>query len=81
MQRMEEETTQGEALYDRFALPMYTYICQHVSNKQDAEDLLMEVFLVAFNNETLASFPTERQFAWLMRVTRNKMIDRHRRLA
>lgn len=81
MQRMAEETTRGETLYDRFALPMYTYICQHVSNKQDAEDLLMEVFLIAFNNETFASLPAERQFAWLMRVTRNKMIDRHRRLA
>lgn len=78
---MEEETAWGEALYDRFALPMYTYICQHVSNKQDAEDVLMEVFLIAFNNETLASLPAERQFAWLVRVTQNKMIDRHRHLA
>jgi RNA polymerase sigma-70 factor, ECF subfamily len=81
MQRMEEETTRSETLYDRFALPIYTYICQHISNKQDAEDLLMEVFLIAFNNETLASLPAERHLAWLMRVTRNKMIDSYRRLA
>jgi RNA polymerase sigma-70 factor (ECF subfamily) len=78
---MEEATTWGETFYDRFALPMYTYICQHVSNKQDAEDLLMEVFLIAFNNATIASLPAERQFAWLLKVTRNKMIDRYRRLA
>jgi len=78
---MAEDTSWGETLYDRFALPMYTYICQHVSNKQDAEDLLMEVFLIAFNNETLASLPAEQRLAWLLRVTRNKMIDRHRRLA
>lgn len=81
MQRMEAETAWGEALYDRFAPPMYTYICQHVSNKQDAEDVLMEVFLIAFNNELLASLPVERQLAWLLKVTKNKMIDRHRRLA
>jgi RNA polymerase sigma factor (sigma-70 family) len=43
--------------------------------------VLMEVFLIAFNTETLASLPVERQFAWLLRVTRNKMIDRYRRLA
>jgi RNA polymerase sigma factor (sigma-70 family) len=81
MQRMEEDTTRGETLYDRFALPIYTYICQHVSNKQDAEDLLMEVFLIAFNNEALFSLSAERQCAWLKRVTRNKMIDRYRRHA
>jgi RNA polymerase sigma factor (sigma-70 family) len=79
--RMDEDTTWGETLYDRFALPMYTYVCQHVSNKQDAEDLLMEVFLTAFKSETLASLPAKQQLAWLMRLTRNKIIDRYRHLA
>lgn len=84
MKRMDEETTQDEgnhALYDRFTLTIYTYICQQVSNTQDAEDLLVEVFLAAFNNEALFSLPAERQLAWLLRVTRNKMVDRYRHLA
>ena len=84
MQRMGEETTRDEGnrtLYDRFALTIFTYICQHVSNTQDAGDLLVEVFLAAFNNEALSSLPAERQLAWLMRVTRNKLVDRHRHLA
>src|SRR5260370_6008121 len=84
MQRMEEETTRDEGnrtLYNRFTLTIFTYICQHVSNKQDAEDLLVEVFLAAFNNEALTSPPAERQLAWLLRVTRNKMVDRYRHLA
>ena len=39
---MDEETPRdgGDGtLYDRFAVAIFTYICQHVSNKQDAEDL------------------------------------------
>jgi RNA polymerase sigma factor (sigma-70 family) len=84
MQRMDEETTRDEdnrTLYDRFTLTIFTYICQQVSNKQDAEDLLVEIFLAAFNDEILSSLPAERQLAWLMRVTRNKLVDRHRHLA
>ena len=44
MQRIDVETTRdgGDgSLYDRFALPIFTYLCQQVSNEQDAEDLLI----------------------------------------
>jgi RNA polymerase sigma-70 factor, ECF subfamily len=84
MQRMGEETTRDEedgTLYDRFALTIFTYLCQQVSQEQDAEDLLVEVFLAAFKNEVLSSLPAERQLAWLLQVARNKVIDRHRHLA
>lgn len=84
MQRMGEETTRDEVdgtLYDRFALSVFTYICQQVSHEQDAEDLLEEVFLAAFKDEALSSFTAERQLAWLLRVARNKVVDRHRHLA
>ncbi len=60
MQRMDEETTREEGnrtLYDRFALTIFTYRCQQVSHEQDAEDLLVEVFLAAFNNEALSGLP------------------------
>jgi RNA polymerase sigma-70 factor, ECF subfamily len=62
-------------------LPIFAYICQRISNQQDAEDLLVEVFLAAFNNEALSGLPTDRQLAWSLRVTRNKMVDRYRHLA
>lgn len=68
-------------LYDRFALAIFTYICQHISNRQDAEDLLVEVFLAAFKNEGLPILPVARQLAWLLRVTRNKLVDHHRHYA
>ena len=65
-------------LYHRFASPILTYLCQQVSNEQDAEDLLLEVFVAAFNSEMLSTLPAGRQLAWLRRVARNKVIDRYR---
>jgi len=84
MQCMDEETTRDEGyriLYDRFTLTIFTSICRHVSNKQDAEDLLVEVFLAAFSNEALSSLPAERQLAWLRSIARNKVIDHYRHIA
>src|SRR6516162_8350847 len=81
LHHMDEETTRdGDygTLYDRFALTIFNFICQHVSNKQDAEDLLVEVFLAAFLNAALSSHPANRRMGWLLRVTRNKLVDRHR---
>ena len=80
-QRMDVRDEDNRTLYDRFAYPVSKYICRFVPNKQDAEDLLVEVFLAAIHNRELHSFPAERQFAWLLRVTKNKLIDRQRHLA
>ncbi len=70
----------NHTLYDRFAYLIFWYISRQIANKQDAEDLLVEVFLAAFNNEDLSSLSAQHQLAWLMRVAKNKLIDRHRRL-
>lgn len=84
MQRLNTENAQHEvdgALYDRFAVTIFQYLCQQVSNKQDAEDLLLEVFLAALQYESLSNLPAGRQLAWLRRVARNKVIDRYRHIA
>jgi RNA polymerase sigma factor (sigma-70 family) len=81
VQRMDVRGEDNRTIYDRFAYPVSKYICRYLPNKQDAEDLLVEVFLAAFNNKELSSFSAERQLAWLIRVTRNKLIDRRRRMA
>jgi RNA polymerase sigma factor (sigma-70 family) len=78
---MDVRDEDNRTLYDRFAYPIFRYICRYIPNKQDAEDMLVEVFLVAFNNGELVRLPVKRQAAWLMRVTKNKLIDRHRHLA
>lgn len=68
-------------LYERFAEPLLAYLCQQVSDRQDAEDLLLEVFLAALENNSLAGLPGTRQLAWLRRVARNKVIDHYRHRA
>ena len=65
-------------LYERFAETLLAYLCQQVSNRQDAEDLLLEVFLAALQYTSLDRLPVERQLNWLRRVARNKVIDHYR---
>jgi RNA polymerase sigma factor (sigma-70 family) len=65
-------------LYERFAEALLASLCQQVAHRQDAEDLLLEVFLAALQNPALTSLPAERQLAWLQRVARNKVIDHYR---
>ncbi len=68
-------------LYERFAEALLAWLCQQVAHRQDAEDLLLEVFLAALQNPALASLPAERQLAWLRRVARNKVVDHYRHSA
>ncbi|MBA2393405.1 MAG: sigma-70 family RNA polymerase sigma factor [Ktedonobacteraceae bacterium] len=67
-----------EALYDRFASTILTYLLTQVAHAQDAEDLLLDVFVAALSDTTLDTLSPERQLAWLRRVARNKVIDRYR---
>jgi hypothetical protein len=58
MQRMDAETTRDEVdgtLYHHFALTIFTCPWQQVSHEQNAEDLLVEVFLAAFKNVALSN--------------------------
>jgi RNA polymerase sigma factor (sigma-70 family) len=84
MQPLETDELQNvekSMLYERFAETLLASICQQVSHRQDAEDLLLEVFLAALQSTSLASFPARRQLAWLRRVARNKVIDHYRHQA
>jgi len=67
-----------EALYDRFASTILSYLLQQVAQRQDAEDLLLDVFVAALNDTRLDELAPERQLIWLRRVARNKVIDRYR---
>jgi len=68
-------------LYHRYASTILAYLCQQVASRQDAEDLLVEVFMAAHTYVALSALSEERQLAWLRRVARNKVIDRYRHAA
>src|SRR6266568_1065959 len=67
-------------LYRRYAPGILAYLRRHLPTQEDAEDLLLEVFLAALEYEPrLASSSEDEQRAWLGTVARNKVIDHYRR--
>ena len=66
-------------LYQRYWLMLLMNILAHVPSQQDAEDVLLEVYLAALESDILQTLDERRQLAWLRRVAHNKCIDYHRR--
>jgi RNA polymerase sigma-70 factor (ECF subfamily) len=85
MHHVHDSKTQNEAqvaaLYERYAPIILTYLRQNRITKEDAEDLLVEVFLAAMESTALLNLQEGAQLAWLRRVAHNKLIDHLRRVA
>jgi RNA polymerase sigma-70 factor (ECF subfamily) len=83
MTQAKKDTTPGEPniahLYQTCAPELLAYVRSHLTSQEDAEDLVVEVFLAALENKAFASLPARAQQLWLWRVTRNKVIDVYRR--
>ena len=67
-------------LYQRHARKILAYIRPRVDSQEDAEDLLVEVFLVTMQNETQLRLSESEQLTWLRRVAHHKVVDHYRRL-
>jgi RNA polymerase sigma-70 factor (ECF subfamily) len=67
------------ALYERYAPTILSYLRRHVSSDEDAEDLLLEVFLAVLENANFWALDEASQLAWLRRVAHNKYIDLYRK--
>src|SRR5712692_2436213 len=66
-------------LYRKYAPGLLTYVSMHITSQEDAEDLVVEVFLAAIENAKFALLSEKAKQLWLWRVTRNKVIDAYRR--
>lgn len=66
-------------LYQRYAPELLLYIRRHVSSQEDAEGLLLEVFIAALEKPHLSNLSEQEQLAWLRRVAHNKFVDFYRR--
>lgn len=66
-------------LYQRYASVILTYIRRHVPSREDAEDVLLDVFIAALESDGLTKLGEHEQLAWLRRIAHNKYIDYHRR--
>ena len=65
-------------LYERYAHIILTYISRYALSKEDADDLVLEVFIAAMENQIWATLGEQEQLAWLRRVAYNKAVDRYR---
>jgi len=69
-------------LYQKHALSLMFYVRRHVSSYEDAEDIVLEVFLAALDQKnlvTLLNLDELRQLVWLRGVASHKCIDYQRR--
>ncbi len=65
-------------LYDRYGRDIFAYVRLHQLSREDAEDVTLEVFVAALENDNLSALPDGERLAWLRRVAHNKLVDRYR---
>lgn len=66
------------ALYRQHGRLIFAWLLKHTHAWEDAEDLLLEVFLAAFEQNRLIAVPEEKRLAWLLSVAQHKLVDYYR---
>lgn len=70
----------GTRLYKEHALAIFAYIRLRTTAREEAEDLLLDVFLAALEQgDLLEGRDSEMQRAWLRSVAAHKIADHYRR--
>lgn len=64
-----------EQLYDRYAPFLYTLIKKIVTDKETAEEILSDVFVIVWRQIDQFDFKTNNIYTWLVTLARNKAID------
>jgi RNA polymerase sigma-70 factor (ECF subfamily) len=65
-------------LYQHHVYTLLNFIRRSVPTREDAEDVLLEVFIAAFERNALTGLSEDEQLAWLRRVAHNKCVDAYR---
>ena len=65
-------------LYERYLDEIFRFIFYRILDQEEAEDLTERVFLKAWEALPRGRRPVANFRAWLYRVARNQVIDRHR---
>ena len=64
-----------ELLYDRYAPILYTLIKKVVTDKETAEEILSDIFVIIWRRIEEFDFRTGNVYTWLITMARNKAID------
>lgn len=74
-----DETALGQ-LYDRYRLILFGVLMRILNNREEAEDVLQEVFLQVWRRAEDFDENRGRPFTWLVTLARSRGIDRLRAL-
>ena len=69
------------AIYDRYRVILFGLLVRILKSREEAEDVLQEVFLQVWNRAAAFDDTRGRPFTWLVTLTRSRGIDRLRSLA
>jgi RNA polymerase sigma-70 factor (ECF subfamily) len=75
-----DEAALGQ-LYDRYRLILFGLLMRILNNREEAEDVLQEVFLQVWRRAADFDENRGRPFTWLVTLARSRGIDRLRSLA
>lgn len=64
-----------EQLYDRYAPFLFTLIKKIVTDKETAEEILSDVFVIIWRQIDSFDFKTNNVYTWLVTLARNKAVD------
>jgi RNA polymerase sigma factor (sigma-70 family) len=64
---------------DRYAHIILNYIARYISSREDVDDMVLDVFLAALENQVWLTWSDGEQLAWLRRIAYNKAVDYYRR--
>lgn len=75
--RSSDQERYGEII-ERYQGKLFVFLYRLIGNREEAEDLLQEVFLKAYIN--LNSYDTSRKFSsWIYRIAHNEAVNRIKR--
>lgn len=66
-------------LYGLLAEAIFAYLRRQAASREEAEDILVDVFVAAVEYNAFDAMNERDQVAWLWRVARNKAVDAYRR--
>jgi len=76
----QDETALGQ-LYDRYRVILFGLLVRILNSREEAEDVLQEVFLQVWRRAADFDENRGRPFTWLVTLARSRGIDRFRSLA
>jgi RNA polymerase sigma-70 factor, ECF subfamily len=79
LSRDNTDAGQVSALYQQHAPQIFTYLRLHLCSKEDAEDVLVEIFLACLESPAFHRLAEPQQRAWLWRVVHHKLVDFYRK--